>query len=63
MTKYTANYKYTNPKFINQNLITNQTNTDLLPILCYEKRNLNTYKVTELLISEFTLILKFHYKN
>lgn len=31
--KYTANYAYTNPNFGIQNLVTNQTNTDLLPIL------------------------------
>lgn len=33
MKKYTANYTYTNPNFVIQNLVTNQTNADLLPIL------------------------------
>ncbi len=33
MKKYTANYSYTNPNFVIQNLVTNQTNADLLPIL------------------------------
>ncbi len=33
MKKYTANYAYTNPNFVIQNLVTNDTNTDLLPIL------------------------------
>ena len=33
MKKYTANYAYTNPNFVIQNLITNQINTDLLPTL------------------------------
>jgi len=33
MKKYTANYTYTNPNFVIQNLLTNQTNGDLLPIL------------------------------
>ena len=33
MKKYTANYTYTNPNFVIQNLVTSQTNTDLLPIL------------------------------
>ncbi len=33
MKKYTANYSYTNPNFVIQNLITNQINYDLLPIL------------------------------
>jgi len=33
MKKYTANYTYTNPNFVIQNLVTNQTNTDLLQTL------------------------------
>lgn len=33
MKKYTANYTYTNPNFVIQNLVTSQTNVDLLPIL------------------------------
>lgn len=33
MKKYTANYTYTNPNFVIQNLVANQTNADLLPIL------------------------------
>jgi len=33
MKKYTANYTYTNPNFVIQNLVTNQTNADLLPTL------------------------------
>ena len=33
MEKYTANYTYTNPNFVIQNLKTNQTNADLLQIL------------------------------
>lgn len=33
MKKYTANYTYTNPNFVIQNLVTNRTNTDLLSIL------------------------------
>ena len=33
MKKYTANYTYTNPNFVIQNLVTSQTNADLLPIL------------------------------
>ncbi|MBE2255852.1 MAG: DEAD/DEAH box helicase [Ignavibacteria bacterium] len=37
MLKYTANYTYTNPNFVIQNLLTNQTNTELLPILCVTK--------------------------
>ncbi|RZK01747.1 MAG: DUF559 domain-containing protein, partial [Flavobacterium sp.] len=37
MKKYTANYTYTNPNFVIQNLVTNQTNIDLLPILYVTK--------------------------
>lgn len=37
MNKYTANYTYTNPNFVIQNLVTNQANTDLLPILYVTK--------------------------
>ncbi|MFY7840950.1 MAG: DEAD/DEAH box helicase [Lacibacter sp.] len=37
MRKYTANYTYTNPNFTIQNLVTNQTNTELLPILYVTK--------------------------
>lgn len=37
MKKYTANYTYTNPNFVIQNLVTNQTNADLLPILYVAK--------------------------
>lgn len=37
MKKYTANYTYTNPNFVIQNLVTSQTNTDLLPILYVTK--------------------------
>lgn len=37
MKKYTANYTYTNPNFVIQNLVTNQTNNDLLSILCVTK--------------------------
>lgn len=37
MKKYTANYTYTNPNFVIQNLATNQTNADLLPILYVAK--------------------------
>src|SRR5690606_12060312 len=37
MKKYTANYTYTNPNFVIQNLVTNQTNPDLLPILYVTK--------------------------
>lgn len=37
MKKYTANYTYTNPNFVIQNLKTNQTNVDLLPILYVTK--------------------------
>lgn len=33
MKKYTANYTHTNPNFVIQNLVTSQTNNDLLPIL------------------------------
>lgn len=33
MKKYTANYTYTNPNFVIQNLVTNQINKDLLPVL------------------------------
>lgn len=33
MKKYTANYTYTNPNFVIQNLVANQQNTDLLPLL------------------------------
>lgn len=33
MKKYTANYTYTNPNFVIQNLVANQTNAELLPIL------------------------------
>lgn len=33
MKKYTANYTYTNPNFVIQNLVTNQTNADLLQTL------------------------------
>lgn len=39
MKKYTANYTYTNPNFVIQNLVTNQTNVDLLPIL-YATKNI-----------------------
>lgn len=37
MKKYTANYTYTNPNFVIQNLVANQTNADLLPILYVTK--------------------------
>ncbi len=37
MKKYTANYTYTNPNFVIQNLVTNQTNSNLLPILYVTK--------------------------
>ncbi len=37
MKKYTANYTYTNPNFVIQNLVENQTNSDLLPILYVTK--------------------------
>ncbi len=37
MKKYTANYTYTNPNFVIQNLVSNQTNADLLPILYVTK--------------------------
>ncbi len=37
MKKYTANYTYTNPNFVIQNLVTNQTNADLLPFLYVTK--------------------------
>ena len=37
MKKYTANYTYTNPNFVIQNLVTSQTNADLLPILYVTK--------------------------
>jgi ATP-dependent DNA helicase RecQ len=37
MKKYTANYTYTNPNFVIQNLLTNQLNADLLPILYVTK--------------------------
>lgn len=37
MKKYTANYTYTNPNFVIQNLIISQVNTDLLPILYVTK--------------------------
>lgn len=33
MKKYTANYTYTNPNFVIQNLVENPINSDLLPIL------------------------------
>lgn len=33
MKKYTANYAYTNPNFVIQNLAGNQVNSDLIPIL------------------------------
>ena len=33
MKKYTANYSYTNPNFVIQNLVENPIKTDLLPIL------------------------------
>ncbi|MFY7937757.1 MAG: DEAD/DEAH box helicase, partial [Flavobacterium sp.] len=39
MKKYTANYTYTNPNFVIQNLVANQTNADLLPIL-YVMKNI-----------------------
>jgi len=37
MKNYTANYTYTNPNFVIQNLVTNQTNADLLPLLYVTK--------------------------
>lgn len=37
MKKYTANYTYTNPNFIIQNLVERTTNTELIPILCVLK--------------------------
>jgi ATP-dependent DNA helicase RecQ len=37
MKKYTANYTYTNPNFVIQNLVENQIETDLLPVLCVLK--------------------------
>lgn len=37
MKKYTANYTYTNPNFVIQNLLTNQTNADFLPLLYVTK--------------------------
>lgn len=37
MKKYTANYTYTNPNFVIQNIVTNQTNSVLLPLLYVAK--------------------------
>lgn len=37
MKKYTANYTYTNPNFVIQNLVISQPNADLLPILFVTK--------------------------
>lgn len=37
MKKYTANYTYTNPNFVIQNLVTDQKNAELLPILYVTK--------------------------
>jgi len=37
MRYYTANYTYTNPNFVIQNLVSNQINSDLLPIICVLK--------------------------
>ena len=37
MKKYTANYTYTNPNFVIQNLVENPIISDLLPILCVIK--------------------------
>jgi len=37
MKKYTANYSYTNPNFVIQNLVENPIKNDLLPILCVLK--------------------------
>lgn len=65
MKKYTANYTYTNPNFVIQNLVTNQTNAnlELLPVLRTIKDdlqgsfpiNLSSYLQTELRdIREFT---------
>jgi len=33
MRKYTANYSYTNPNFVIQNLVTNKKNNELIPTL------------------------------
>ena len=37
MKKYTANYTYKNPNFVIQNLVTNQQDTDLMPVLSVAK--------------------------
>ena len=37
MKKYTANYTYTNPNFVIQNLVENPIKSDLLPILSFLK--------------------------
>ena len=37
MKKYTANYSYTNPNFVIQNLVESPIKNDLLPILCVLK--------------------------
>lgn len=37
MKKYTANYAYTNPNFVIQNLVENPIDSDLKPILCVLK--------------------------
>ncbi len=37
MRKYTANYTFTNPNFVIQNLVTNQRNKDLFQLLCVLK--------------------------
>ncbi|MBJ2173647.1 hypothetical protein JBL43_05320 [Aureibaculum sp. A20] len=37
MKKYTANYTYTNPNFVIQNLVTNQYKTNLLSTLYVTK--------------------------
>lgn len=40
MKKFTTNYTFTNPNFAIQDLAANQTNADLLKILCVTKNNL-----------------------
>jgi len=58
MKKYTANYTYTNPNFVIQNLVTNQINADLLPILYVTKNILQRGFPTTYLQSELGEIHK-----
>ena len=63
MKKYTANYTYTNPNFVIQNLVENTTNSDLLPLLYVIKNILQRGFPTTLSKNLQTSLGKIHKLN